>query len=176
MAQARVKGRGKGAAKDKGNGEGNAGGKAKGQGQGPGRWSPAGAAPPCDDSAHSVLHHLVIPSKKRNRVTGIDGSRACPNQDLPMLDAYRAHVDERAADGIVPKPLDADQTAALVELLKAPPTGEDDFILDLFVNRVPPGVDEAAYVKASFLSAVAAGDAESPLIDASGAVELLGTP
>ena len=92
-----------------------------------------------------------------------------------MLDAYRAHVDERAAEGIVPKPLDADQTAALVDLLKSPPSGEEDAILDLFVNRVPPGVDEAAYVKASFLSAVAAGDAQSPLIDAVKAVELLGT-
>ncbi len=92
-----------------------------------------------------------------------------------MLEAYRAHVEERAAEGIVPKPLSAAQTAELVELLKAPPVGEGDFILDLFANRVPPGVDEAAYVKASFLAALAAGDATSPLIDPVRAVALLGT-
>ena len=92
-----------------------------------------------------------------------------------MLEAYRKHVEERAAEGIVPKPLDAEQVAALVELLKNPPQGEEEFILDLFVNRIPPGVDEAAYVKAGFLTAVAKGDAESPLISREKAAELLGT-
>ncbi|GLT16014.1 bifunctional aconitate hydratase 2/2-methylisocitrate dehydratase [Vibrio algivorus] len=92
-----------------------------------------------------------------------------------MLEAYRKHVEERAAEGIVPKPLDAEQVAALVELLKNPPQDEEDFILDLFVNRIPPGVDEAAYVKAGFLTAVAKGEAESPLISREKAAELLGT-
>ncbi len=92
-----------------------------------------------------------------------------------MLEDYRKHVAERAAQGIVPKPLDAVQMAALVELLKNPPIGEEDFILDLVSNRVPPGVDEAAYVKAGFLAAIAKGEAASPLIDAAKAVELLGT-
>ncbi|TKI08781.1 bifunctional aconitate hydratase 2/2-methylisocitrate dehydratase [Martelella alba] len=92
-----------------------------------------------------------------------------------MLEDYRKHVAERAAQGIVPKPLDAAQAAALVELLKKPPTGEEEFILDLLMNRVPPGVDEAAYVKAGFLAAVARGDASSPLISPAKAVELLGT-
>ncbi len=92
-----------------------------------------------------------------------------------MLEAYRKHVAERASEGIVPKPLDAEQTAALVELLKAPPEGETDVILDLFENRIPPGVDEAAYVKASFLSAIVNQDASSPLISRERAVELLGT-
>ena len=92
-----------------------------------------------------------------------------------MLEAYRKHVEERAAEGIVPKPLDAEQVAALVELLKTPPQGEEEFILDLFVNRIPPGVDEAAYVKAGFLTAVAKGEAESPLISREKAAELLGT-
>ncbi|MCF7355160.1 bifunctional aconitate hydratase 2/2-methylisocitrate dehydratase [Vibrio sp. CK2-1] len=92
-----------------------------------------------------------------------------------MLEAYRKHVEERAAEGIVPKPLDAEQVAALVELLKNPPQDEEEFILDLFVNRIPPGVDEAAYVKAGFLTAVAKGEAESPLISREKAAELLGT-
>jgi len=68
------------------------------------------------------------------------------------------------AQGIVPKPLDATQMAALVELLKTPPVGEEEFLLDLLINRVPPGVDEAAYVKAGFLAAVAKGDNTSPLV------------
>ncbi|MFJ3158038.1 aconitate hydratase B, partial [Pseudomonas protegens] len=66
-------------------------------------------------------------------------------------------------------------TAGLVELLKNPPAGEEAFLVDLITNRVPPGVDEAAYVKAGFLSALAKGEASSPLIDKKRAVELLGT-
>ncbi|MBG2913779.1 MULTISPECIES: bifunctional aconitate hydratase 2/2-methylisocitrate dehydratase [Proteus] len=92
-----------------------------------------------------------------------------------MLVEYRKHVAERAAEGVVPKPLDATQTAALVELLKNPPKGEEEFLLDLIVNRVPPGVDEAAYVKAGFLTALAKGETTSPLITPEKAVELLGT-
>ncbi len=92
-----------------------------------------------------------------------------------MLEAYRKHVEERAAEGVPPKPLNAEQMAGLVELLKNPPAGEGEYILDLLVNRVPPGVDEAAYVKAAFLSAVAKGEASSPLISKQRAVELLGT-
>ncbi|WP_109392883.1 bifunctional aconitate hydratase 2/2-methylisocitrate dehydratase [Proteus terrae] len=92
-----------------------------------------------------------------------------------MLEDYRKHVAERAAEGVVPKPLDATQTAALVELLKNPPKGEEEFLLDLIVNRVPPGVDEAAYVKAGFLTALAKGETTSPLISSEKAVELLGT-
>ncbi|WMY73684.1 bifunctional aconitate hydratase 2/2-methylisocitrate dehydratase [Buttiauxella selenatireducens] len=92
-----------------------------------------------------------------------------------MLEEYRKHVAERAADGIVPKPLEASQMAALVELLKTPPAGEEEFLLDLITNRVPPGVDEAAYVKAGFLAAISKGEATSPLISPEKAVELLGT-
>ena len=92
-----------------------------------------------------------------------------------MLEEYRKHVAERAAEGIVPKPLDATQMAALVESLKNPPKGEEEFLLDLLINRVPPGVDEAAYVKAGFLAAIAKGEATSPLITPEKAVELLGT-
>ena len=92
-----------------------------------------------------------------------------------MLDAYRQHVEERAAEGVPPKPLNAEQVAALVELVKNPPAGEEEAILDLLTNRIPPGVDEAAYVKAGFLTAIAKGEAESPLIDRIHAVKLLGT-
>ena len=92
-----------------------------------------------------------------------------------MLEEYRKHVAERAAEGIAPKPLDATQMAALVELLKNPPKGEEEFLLDLLINRVPPGVDEAAYVKAGFLAAIAKGEATSPLVTPEKAIELLGT-
>ncbi|MGH8379408.1 bifunctional aconitate hydratase 2/2-methylisocitrate dehydratase [Pseudomonas sp.] len=92
-----------------------------------------------------------------------------------MLEAYRKHIEERAAQGIVPQPLNAEQTAGLVELLKNPPAGEEAVLVDLITNRVPPGVDEAAYVKAGFLSAIAKGEATSPLLDKKRAVELLGT-
>ena len=91
-----------------------------------------------------------------------------------MLEAYREHVAERASQNIPPKPLSAEQVAALVELLKNPPAGEDDYLLDLISNRVPPGVDEAAYVKAGFLSAIARGEVACPLIDAVAALKLLG--
>ncbi|MCX2523049.1 bifunctional aconitate hydratase 2/2-methylisocitrate dehydratase [Larsenimonas rhizosphaerae] len=92
-----------------------------------------------------------------------------------MLEAYRHHVEERAADGVPPQPLTAEMTVELVELLKNPPAGEEAFLLELITDRVPPGVDEAAYVKAGFLSAIARGEATSPLIDKVHAVKLLGT-
>lgn len=91
-----------------------------------------------------------------------------------MLEAYRKHVEERAAEGVPAKPLSPEWTADLVELLKAPPAGEDEILLDLITNRVPPGVDEAAYVKAGFLSAVVKGETTSPLIDKAHAIKLLG--
>ena len=92
-----------------------------------------------------------------------------------VLEAYRQQVEERAQQGIPAKPLTAEQTAELVELLKNPQAGEEEFILDLFTNRIPPGVDEAAYVKAGFLTAIVRGEAASPLIDKTHAVKLLGT-
>ncbi|MEW8540985.1 MAG: bifunctional aconitate hydratase 2/2-methylisocitrate dehydratase [Candidatus Thiodiazotropha endolucinida] len=92
-----------------------------------------------------------------------------------MLEAYRQHVEERAKQGIPPLPLNAQQVADLVELLKNPTAGDEETLLDLLTNRVPPGVDDAAYVKAGFLAAVAKGEAESPLVDKQKAVELLGT-
>ena len=92
-----------------------------------------------------------------------------------MLEAYRTHVAERAEQGVPPLPLSADQVNGLVELLKNPPAGEEDALMDLLINRVPPGVDDAAYVKAAFLAAVAKGEAASPLVNKEKAVELLGT-
>ncbi|MEW6981362.1 bifunctional aconitate hydratase 2/2-methylisocitrate dehydratase [Colwelliaceae bacterium 6471] len=92
-----------------------------------------------------------------------------------MLQEYRKHVEERAAEGIVPKPLDAEQVAQLVELIKNPPAGEEAFLLELLTDRVPPGVDDAAYVKAGFLSAIAKGETSSPILSAKKATELLGT-
>ncbi|MDN3699015.1 bifunctional aconitate hydratase 2/2-methylisocitrate dehydratase [Vibrio sp. 03-59-1] len=92
-----------------------------------------------------------------------------------MLEAYRKHVAERAAEGVVPRPLDAEQVAALIELVKNPPQGEEAFLLDLLENRIPPGVDEAAYVKAGFLTAITKGEVVSPLVSKAKAAELLGT-
>ncbi|MBK8667732.1 MAG: bifunctional aconitate hydratase 2/2-methylisocitrate dehydratase [Burkholderiales bacterium] len=93
-----------------------------------------------------------------------------------MLNAYRTHVAERATLGIPPLPLDAKQTGELIELIKNPPAGEDTaFLLDLLTHRVPPGVDDAAQVKASFLAAVAHGDVKVDLISKAKATELLGT-
>ncbi|SMY36469.1 bifunctional aconitate hydratase 2/2-methylisocitrate dehydratase [Photobacterium andalusiense] len=92
-----------------------------------------------------------------------------------MLEAYRKHVEERAAEGVVAQPLNAEQVAALIELLKTPPQGEEAALLDLLENRIPPGVDEAAYVKAGFLAAITTGEAQSPLVSKAKAAQLLGT-
>jgi aconitate hydratase 2/2-methylisocitrate dehydratase len=92
-----------------------------------------------------------------------------------MLKTYREHVAERAALGIPPLALEAQQVAELIELIKNPPTGEDAFLMDLLTHRVPPGVDDAAKVKASFLAAVAHGEEKVDLISKAKATELLGT-
>ena len=92
-----------------------------------------------------------------------------------MLESYRQHVAERDALGIPPLPLSAKQTAELIELLKAPPAGEESYLLDLITHRVPAGVDDAAKVKASYLAAVAFGTEKCPLISEEKATELLGT-
>jgi aconitate hydratase 2/2-methylisocitrate dehydratase len=109
------------------------------------------------------------------------GKPTCPPyeksslKEFVMLEHYRKHVEERAADGVVSKPLNAEQMAALVELIKQPPAGEEELILDLLANRVPAGVDEAAYIKAGFLAAIAKGEVNSPILNAADATELLGT-
>ncbi|QXL85041.1 bifunctional aconitate hydratase 2/2-methylisocitrate dehydratase [Comamonas sp. NLF-1-9] len=92
-----------------------------------------------------------------------------------MLQAYREHAAQRAALGIPPLALSAQQVAELIELIKNPPAGEAGFLLDLLVHRVPPGVDDASRVKASFLAAIALGEIEVGLISRERATELLGT-
>jgi aconitate hydratase 2/2-methylisocitrate dehydratase len=91
------------------------------------------------------------------------------------LEAYRKHVDERAAEGVPPLPLTAAQVTDLVALLQAPPAGEEAFLLELLTERVPPGVDDASRVKAEFLAAVAKGEVACPLLERERAAELLGT-
>jgi aconitate hydratase 2/2-methylisocitrate dehydratase len=92
-----------------------------------------------------------------------------------MLKAYRDHVAERTALGLPPLPLNPEQTASLVELLKSPPAGEEALLVELLENRVPAGVDQAAYVKAAFLADIAKDNATSPLVSRTRAVQLLGT-
>ena len=92
-----------------------------------------------------------------------------------MLQAYAAHVSERAALGIPPLPLSAKQTGELIELLKNPPAGEEANLLNLITYRIPAGVDDAAKVKASYLAAVAHGTEKCPLLAREKATELLGT-
>jgi len=92
-----------------------------------------------------------------------------------VLEAYRAHAAERAALGIPPLPLSKEQTEQLVALLRQPPTGEEAFLLELLEQRVPPGVDDAAKVKAEFLASVAKGEEKNPLLSRERATELLGT-
>src|SRR5512139_195774 len=92
-----------------------------------------------------------------------------------MLQEYRQHVAQRAAEGLPPLPLTSQQVAALVELLKSPPKGEETFLVELLTHRVPPGVDDAAFVKAGFLTALAKGEVTSPVIARKHATELLGT-
>jgi len=130
-----------------------------------------------------------VAAATRKSVAGINGSKisrqgllnkAGVNKSFvrafsAFMDAYDAHVQERAGEGIVPKPLDPEQVSGLVEQLKAPEKGEEERLLELLETRVPPGVDEAAYVKAGFLAAIAKGEATSPLITPEHATKLLGT-
>ncbi|MBE9234704.1 bifunctional aconitate hydratase 2/2-methylisocitrate dehydratase [Anabaena aphanizomenioides LEGE 00250] len=92
-----------------------------------------------------------------------------------MLAEYQQHTQERAQLGIPPLPLDAKQASELCELLKNPPQGQEELLLHLLRDRIPPGVDQAAYVKAGFLTAIAKGEITSPLVSPLEAVELLGT-
>jgi len=96
-------------------------------------------------------------------------------ENIRMLEQYRKHLAERAALGIPPLPLDAKQTSQLCELLKNPPKGQEEILLHLLSDRVSPGVDPAAYVKAGFLTAIAKKEITSPLVSRIEAVQLLGT-
>jgi aconitate hydratase 2/2-methylisocitrate dehydratase len=92
-----------------------------------------------------------------------------------VIEAYVKHVEERKALGVPAKPLDPEQTRELVKLLQKPPKGKEEFLLDLLSNRVSPGVDAAAEVKAAFLGEIVKGTKKSPSIDKKRAIELLGT-
>ncbi|MEM6500477.1 MAG: bifunctional aconitate hydratase 2/2-methylisocitrate dehydratase [Cyanobacteria bacterium P01_C01_bin.89] len=92
-----------------------------------------------------------------------------------MLKAYRQHAAEREALGVPALPLNAQQTSDLCKLLENPPAGEEEFLMHLLVDRIPPGVDDASYVKADFLAAIAKETVSSPLITPNKAVEILGT-
>lgn len=106
----------------------------------------------------------------------LSGNESCmPRSFSTFRDNYNGAAAERALQKIVPKPLDAEATSKLVELLKNPPAGEEAFLVDLLSNRISPGVDEAAYVKAAFLSAIAKGEAHSPIVTPTLATQLLGT-
>ena len=91
-----------------------------------------------------------------------------------MLNEYKAHVEERQAQNIPPLPLDADQTSQLVDLLKSDHE-ESELLLHLLKERVPAGVDQSAYVKAAFLADITTGEASSPYVTKSDAVQILGT-
>ncbi len=93
---------------------------------------------------------------------------------MSIIEEYKAHTKDREALGVPPLPLNAKQTAELVELLKLDPIPEEEYVLDLLKNHVSPGVDDAAYVKAAFLNAIITGDAHSKAIDKVEAVKLLG--
>jgi len=92
-----------------------------------------------------------------------------------VIEAYRQHVAERASQGIPPEPFSEAQTKGLITLLANPPKGEEAFLLDLLVHRVPAGVDDAARVKAAFLASVAKGAETCALVSRERATELLGT-
>ena len=92
-----------------------------------------------------------------------------------MLEAYRKHVEERAAENLPPLALDAQQVADLIEIIKKPASENTQEMMDLLVHRIPPGVDQAAYVKAAFLTSVASGETACELISREYATELLGT-
>ena len=109
--------------------------------------------------AASALARATAGTTSAPSMKGVQGARSMST----FKDEYDGLVEARKAQhGIVPEALNAQQVADLVELLKAPPAGEEEFLVALLENRVPPGVDEAAYVKAGFLTAVAKGEAESP--------------
>ena len=140
------------------------------------RSTTATRAPPPRLERPRIAPHLPKTGGRERRTIDCRRRRAVAATEARLTGAPKtqAHVEEREQIGIVPKPLDAAQTAALVEQLKTP---EDppEFLLELLKERVPPGVDEAAYVKASFLAALVKGDVKSPLVDAKEAMRLLGT-
>ena len=92
-----------------------------------------------------------------------------------LLKDYADHVAERAAQGIPPLPLNAEQINCVTQLLEQENNSESEYLLDLLINRVPPGVDEAAYIKASWLTAIVNGEKHCKFINSQKAIQILGT-
>ena len=92
-----------------------------------------------------------------------------------LLKDYHNHVNERENDKIPPLPLNAEQTNVVIELLERVDKSQGDYLINLLTNRVPPGVDEAAYVKASWLTAIANGEKYCDYVTPVKAIHLLGT-
>ena len=120
-----------------------------------------------------MLAKFAVTAARRSMLSA--AARQHARMASTFMTQYQETVAKRAEMGIVPTPLDAAQTAQLVELLQNPPKDEEAELLELLSTRVPPGVDEAAYVKAGFLAAVSKGEAKSPVLTAEKAVHLLGT-
>src|SRR5690606_23865142 len=140
----------------------------------PGRGPRTAAVRRPGDLERRLLPRL-LQGAAAGRAAGLKPTVFVTTPEFPMLEAYRHHVAERAAVGIPPLPLSAQQTAEVIELLKNPPAGEEQFLVDLLTNRVPAGVDDAAKVKASYLAALAFGSEKNPLLSRERATELLGT-
>eukprot|EP01040_Poterioochromonas_malhamensis_P002501 gene2501-2657_t len=130
-------------------------------------------------SLRSGIRATLVRATAKNVQSNVFQTTPFSRSSLRFASAFKENYDsqlqERLKQGVVPKPLDADSTSKLVELLKNPPKGEESFLLDLLNNRIPPGVDEAAYVKAAFLTAVAKGEATSSLVSKENAVQILST-
>ncbi len=114
---------------------------------------------------------MTRPARMEYKERFLDAS----TKERKVIEAYLKHAEEREALGVPPRPLDADQTKELCKLLQKPPKGQEQLLLNLLQNRVSPGVDRAAEVKAGFLAEVLTGKAKSPLVSKTDAVKLLGT-
>ena len=120
------------------------------------------------------MTYLTFTLTSINMRAEINGTTIQDNREK-VLEAYEKHVKERAEEGIDPKPLDAEQVSQLVELLKSGDRPDAPILLELLENRIPAGVDDAAYVKAAFLTDVAKGKTECSVLSAERATGLLGT-
>ncbi|RLA74304.1 MAG: bifunctional aconitate hydratase 2/2-methylisocitrate dehydratase [Epsilonproteobacteria bacterium] len=94
---------------------------------------------------------------------------------MSLIVKYKEHEKDRAKLGVPSLALTTEQTAELVELLKVSPIADESYVLDMFENKVPAGVDDAAYVKAAFLNDIVQGNTTSTAIDKIKAVKILGT-
>ncbi len=94
---------------------------------------------------------------------------------MSFVQQYRMHTEERAKLGIPPLPLTAEQTQLLVSLLQQEPVQEKEYLLELFIEHISPGVDDAAFEKAAFLDGIIKGDISCSVIDSMEAVRILGT-